>query len=126
MTQDTLEPGPETQDHNHVSIEGRLSADPELKDLESGDRLVILRVVARRPDGTRGDSLPVAVGPPPPKGQRRAPGQAGRREVTRASKLSEGDRVRVEGFLQRRFWAAGGVRRSRLQVVAESIERVDA
>lgn len=114
----------ETTDLNHVAIEGRLSADPEVKDLESGDRVVILRVVARRPDGSRVDSLPVAVGPPPAKGQRRAPGQAGRREVTRASKLAEGDRVHVEGFLQRRFWAAGGVRRSRLQVVAETIEQV--
>lgn len=109
-------------DVNRIVIEGRLSAPPEVKELESGEVVVLLRVVARRPDGGRVDSLPVAVGPPPPAGTRRSPGQAGRREVARAGRLAEGDRVHVEGYLQRRFWAAGGARRSRLQVVAERIE----
>lgn len=113
------------QDRNQIVLEGRLSADPERRALPSGDELVALRVVVRRPDGGRVDSLPVVVGPPPPKGQRKRPGQVGRREVARAGKLGQDDVVRVEGWLQRRFWDAGGARRSRLQVVATSIDRVE-
>lgn len=112
------------QDRNQIVLEGRLSAEPELRDLPSGDTLVQLRVVVQRPDGSRVDSLPVVVGPGPAKGRRRGPGQASRREVARASGLACDERVRVEGWLQRRFWAAGGVRRTRLQVVATSVERI--
>lgn len=110
-------------DVNTLVIAGRLSAEPDVKELESGTTLVLLRVVVRRPDGSRVDSLPVVVGPAPQRGHRRAPGQARARDVRRASSLRAGDRVRVEGFLQRRFWDAGGSRRSRLQVVAAALER---
>lgn len=110
-------------DENTLVIAGRVSADPDVKELGDGVTLVLLRVVVRRPDGSRVDSLPVVVGPPPRRGQRRAPGQAATRDVRRAAALREGDRVRVEGFLQRRFWDAGGSRRSRLQVVAAALER---
>ncbi len=118
-----VSPTEQLEDVNEVTVEGRLSAPPDVRELDSGARLVLLRVVARRPDGTRVDSLPVAVGPAPARGQRRAPGQASAREVDRAAKLAEDDRVRVTGFLQRRFWDANGVRRSRLQVVAETVRR---
>lgn len=113
------------EDRNHIVLEGRLSADPERRELPSGDELVQLRVVVQRPDGSGVDSLPVVVGPGPPKGQRRRPGQASRREVRRAGGLACDEGVRVEGWLQRRFWAAEGARRTRLQVVATSVERIE-
>ncbi|MDX1657936.1 MAG: hypothetical protein R3343_03870 [Nitriliruptorales bacterium] len=118
MTTDTS-----TDDTNRVLLQGRLSRDAEVKDLPSGDRLVLLRVVPRRPGTTTVDSIPVAVGPAPGRGQRKAPGQAGAREVKLAASLEADDRVRVAGRIHRRFWDAGGVRRSRLQVVAEELSR---
>lgn len=110
-------------DHNEVRITGRLSADADVKDLPSGDVLVLLKVVVARPEGNRVDSLPVVVGPGPDRGRRRNVIQASRRTVTRATKLSEGERVTVEGWLKRHFWDAGGARRSRLQVVATEVSR---
>lgn len=115
---------PAGADVNQLVLVGRLSADPDVKQLASGGQLVLLRVVARRPDGPRVDSLPVVVGPPPTRGRRREPGQATARDVRRAAALTTDDRVRVTGRLQRHFWDAGGVRRSRLQVVAETVERL--
>jgi single-strand DNA-binding protein len=125
-TPTTTEPDAEDgvpTDLNEVVLEGRLSAEPDVKELPSGGQLVLLRVVARRPDGRRVDSLPVVVGPAPGRGQRRAPGQPSARDVRRAAGLAVDDRVRVVGRLQRHFWDAGGARRSRLQVVAETVER---
>lgn len=120
----TAPPIDDTPRANRVRIAGRLSADPEVRDLPSGDVLVLLRVVVPRPDGSRSDSLPVAVGPSPARGRRRAPGQATAATVKRAAALGEGDEVAVEGWLQRRFWDAGAAgRRSRLQVVAEQVRR---
>lgn len=113
------------EDHNHIELEGRLSRPPEEKELPSGDRLVLLRVVVRRPDGSRVDSIEVAVGPPPARGRRRAPGQALTRTVQRAAGLAEGDRVRVAGHIERRFWRTGGGSRTRLQVVAAEIQPVE-
>lgn len=108
---------------NSVRICGRLSADPDVRELPSGDTLVLLRVVVARPDGSRSDSLPVAVGPPA-AGKRRAPGQATAATVRRAGRLTRGDEVVIEGWLQRRFWDAGPAgRRSRLQIVAERLTR---
>jgi single-strand DNA-binding protein len=108
-----------------VRLRGRLSRDPEIRVLPSGDEVVLLRVVVRRPDGEREDSLPVAVGPPPPVRKRRRPGQAARTTVSRASGLSAGARVEVEGWMQRRFWSGeGGRRLSRVQVVATEIRRI--
>ncbi|MBW3662920.1 MAG: hypothetical protein KY469_07460 [Actinobacteria bacterium] len=108
---------------NEIRLSGYLSAPPDIKELESGATIVLLRVVVRRPDGDRVDSLPVAVGPPPRRGERRAVGQATARTVRHAAGLDEGDEVVVSGWLQRRFWDAGGQRRSRLQVVAETVAR---
>lgn len=114
------------QDRNAITITGRLSADADIKDLPSGDVLVLLKVVVGRAEGNRVDSLPVVVGPGPAKGRPRNAIQAARRTVTRATKLREGDRVTVEGWLKRHFWDAGGMRRSRLQVVATEISRATA
>lgn len=108
-------------DRNQVRITGRLSADADVKDLPSGDVLVLLKVVVGRAEGNRVDSLPVVVGPGPAKGRRRNAIQPARRTVQRATRLTEGDRVAVDGWLKRHFWDAGGVRRSRIQVVATEV-----
>lgn len=110
-------------DRNRVELTGRLSAPPDVKDLDSGGQLVILRVVVRRPDSGRVDSLPVVVGPPPAPGRRRVTDQASRRAVALASRLREDDRVEVTGTLQRHFWATDAGRRSRLQVRANGLRR---
>lgn len=112
------------EDRNRIELEGRLSRDPEDKELPSGDRLVVLRVVVERPDGSRSDSVEVAVGPPPGRGQRRAPGQALTSTVRRAAALVQGDRVHVVGHLERRFWRTAGGPRTRMQVVAAEVEPV--
>ncbi len=114
----------EREQANEVSLRGRLSRDPEVRTLPSGDELVLLRVVAERPDGSRTDSLPVCVGPAP-VGRRRRRTEATRTTVRRAARLSARDAVAVRGWLQRRFWDAGGQRRSRLQVVATEVRVAD-
>lgn len=112
-----------TTDRNEIRLVGRLSADADVKDLPSGDVLVLLKLVVSRPDNARVDSLPVVVGPGPQQGTRRDDGQPTRRSVDLATRLVEDDRVQVEGWLKRHFWDAGGVRRSRLQVVATELRR---
>lgn len=114
------------EDRNEITITGRLSADADVKDLPSGDVLVLLKVVVRRAEGNRVDSLPVVVGPGPEERRPRNAIQPARRTVTRATRLSEGDRVTVQGWLKRHFWDAGGARRSRLQVVATEVKRARA
>lgn len=108
-------------DGNEVRLVGRISATPEVHALDGGGTLVVLRVVVRRPDGRRVDSLPVVVGPA--GGGRREPGRARAAVVTRAAGLAVDDRVTVEGWLQRHFWDAAGRRLSRLQVVATDVRR---
>lgn len=110
-------------DLNRVVLEGRVSRAPETRELPSGDVVVVLNVVVRRGHGSRVDSLPVSVGPPPGRGGRRQPGQPTARTLRQAQRLRVDDRVRVEGTLERRFWSTGGQRRTRLAVAAEELVR---
>jgi single-strand DNA-binding protein len=105
---------------NEVQLRGRLSGSPERRSLPSGDEVVRLRVVLVRHDGVT-DAIPVQVGPAPGPGGRSRPGQAGRRMLAAAERLTTGSWVHVEGRLQRRWWEAGGARRSRLEVVATTV-----
>lgn len=107
-------------DTNEVVLEGRVSAAPERRVLPSGDEVVSLRVVVRRADGAV-DTLPVSVGPAPPKGRRPQPGQVGRRLVATAAAVPSDACVRVEGALRRRWWRAGEAARSRIEVAARSL-----
>lgn len=110
-----------TRRANRVQLRGRLSRAPEDRTLPSGDRLVLLRVMVERPDGSREDSIPVAVGPTRPRSRGRR-GRASSPTVRRAAELAVGDEVAVDGWIERRFWEADGRRRSRLQVVAEELD----
>lgn len=110
-------------DVNRVTLVARITTAPTLRELPSGDQVVAFGVSVRRP--TEGvDALPVQVGPAPPAGTRPRSGQIGRRVLTAAGRLQVGHRVEIRGRLQRRWWDAGGVRRSRIEVVATSVECV--
>ncbi len=101
--------GDQDEPLNEVRLQGRLAADPRLRELPSGDTVWSLRVVVDRPAPTgkerprqRVDSLECAV-------------WSGRlkRQVER---WSAGDVVEVTGALRRRFFRAGGVTASRVEV----------
>lgn len=111
-------------DRNLVSLTGRVSGAPERRVLPSGDEVVRLRVVVRRDEGAP-DTVPVQVGPAPGPGGRVRAGLVGRRKLARAERLVAGSRVEVHGQLRRRWWEAGGARRSRLEVVAREVREVD-
>jgi single-strand DNA-binding protein len=100
---------------NSVTLVGRVSAAPDLRDLPSGDHLVTLRVVVDRPPD-RGstkrvvDVIDVACW--------------SRRTQRTATSLGPDDLVRVEGALRRRFFATGAGRTSRYEVEASRLARV--
>lgn len=100
---------------NEVRLVGRVSGEPVVRELPSGDELVSLRVVVPRP-ARKGDSraqvdtIDVAC-------------WSGRtRSVAR--RLPDGQGVEVEGSLRRRFFGAGGVKASRYEVEAASVRRL--
>ena len=100
---------------NSVTIVGRVSAAPEVRDLPSGDRLVTLRVVVDRPPerGTTKrvvDVIDVACW--------------SKRTQRTATSLGPDDPVRVEGALRRRFFATAAGRASRYEVEAGRLVRV--
>jgi single-strand DNA-binding protein len=105
---------------NEVRLVGRLSADPEVRTLPSGDTVVQLRVVVARGGGPSGAS------------RRRRPGLVdtidvsvwGRAGQRAALRLRAGDGVGVDGALRRRFWRSAGGPSSRYEVEASAVRRV--
>ena len=91
---------------NIVILHGRLSADPVLRTLPSGQEVMDLQVSIGRTDGPA-DSVPVV---------RHDPSAAHRR-------LAADDHVVVVGRVQRRFFRAGGALASRTEVVAADMVR---
>lgn len=110
-------------DINQVTLVARITTAPARRELPSGDQVVGFGVSVRRPIGGV-DALPVQVGPAPPSGSRPTARQVGRRVLAAAERLEVGHRVEVRGRLQRRWWETAGGRRSRIEVVAMSVERV--
>ena len=111
----------ETQARNEVFVVGRLAAEPEERELPSGDRLTCWRLVVDRgpsrrksPEGARETTLDtldcVAWAP----GLQRS-----------ASGWQPGDVISVEGSVRRRFWRvpAGGVG-SRYEIEVVKAKRV--
>lgn len=105
---------------NEVVLVGRVSGEPEERELPSGDVLVAWRVVVDRPAPRRA----------PPSGVRRptidtldcVAWTAAVRRVARG--LTDGDVVAVEGALRRRFWRAGPAAASRTEVEVETVRRL--
>ncbi|MGD9956952.1 MAG: single-stranded DNA-binding protein [Candidatus Nanopelagicales bacterium] len=99
---------------NEVRLRGRLSGDPEERELPSGDLVVVLRLVVDRPEGARAshDTLDCA-----------AYSASVRRKLLR---WGHGDVVEVTGALHRRFFRAGAVPVSRYEVEVGAATRVSA
>jgi single-strand DNA-binding protein len=103
---------------NAVHLRGRLAATPRLRELPSGDTVWNLRVVVERPAVPPGkerprqrvDSLECAV-------------WSGRLKKA-VEKWQAGDVVEVTGALRRRFFQAGGVTASRVEVELSGGRRV--
>jgi single-strand DNA-binding protein len=81
-------------DRNDVVLRGRLSAPPELRELPSGDMLLVFKIVVRResprPRGPKSDVITCVSHSP----------ALHRRAVA----WTDEDVVEIEGSLQRRFW----------------------
>ncbi|RZS80239.1 single-strand DNA-binding protein [Motilibacter rhizosphaerae] len=102
-------PAPLQPDDNRVFLTGRLPAAPEERELPSGDTIVVLRLVVRRPADPRGgptvDTVDCVV---------RAPGLQ-----RRVLAWAPGTTVSVEGALRRRFWRSAGGPASRTEVLVD-------
>lgn len=104
-----------TSGTNEVHLVGRVSGQPELRTLPSGDELCVCRlVIARdrvrtRPDGRSGPSVDVVDC---------AAWEARPRRAMAAWRT--GDEVEVTGALRRRFFRAGGQTASRVEVEVSS------
>ena len=100
---------------NEVRLWGRLATDAQTRELPSGDELVIGRLIVPRsqvralPSGRRSPSVDVVD----------LVAWAGRPRRSMAG-WREGDEVRVVGALRRRFYRAGGVTSSRVEVEVSS------
>jgi single-strand DNA-binding protein len=115
MTERVLE-----QACNEVTLVGRVSGDPEEKELPSGDLLVLWRVIVDRTPSRR----------PVPEGSRPVTTDtfdcvawsAGVRRT--AGAFRPGDVIRVEGALRRRFWRAPTGATSKCEVEVASVKRL--
>ncbi len=95
-------------DHNIVVLVGRLAAEPDVRELQSGTRLIRYLVTMRLEyPRRRVDVVPVTLWDPP--------------DSLVAQKPPAGQRVWVSGWVQRRFWEVEGARRSRIEVVASTV-----
>ena len=94
---------------NSVEITGRVSGEPTVRELPSGDELVTLRVVVARGEGQPVDTIDCACW-----------SAAARRSARR---LGDGARVRVEGSLRRRFFRTPGGAASRYEVEVRRLVR---
>ncbi|MGH9135876.1 MAG: single-stranded DNA-binding protein [Acidimicrobiales bacterium] len=94
---------------NVAIVRGRLSSEPRVLELESGDVLVRYEVTVARPEGPP-DTVPAAwIGPAGDQ----PPG------------LTAGDEVLVFGRVRRRFWRGPDALRSATEVVADSVLAAD-
>jgi single-strand DNA-binding protein len=107
-------------DLNRVTLVGRLTRDPELRQLPSGDGICSIRLAvssrARSEDGGWGDKsnyFDVTV--------------FGRQAETAVQYLSKGRRIGVDGRLSWREWQAqDGTRRQSVEVIANDLFFLDS
>jgi single-strand DNA-binding protein len=117
-TRDPAPPGDELG-LNEVLLRGRVSGEPLSRVLPSGDAVLLLRLVVRRPAATRRrgetrqlvtvDTIDLACW--------------SRTLQRKAARVHEGDVVQVRGALRRRFWRSPGGPASRYEVEVLSLER---
>jgi single-stranded DNA-binding protein len=95
-------------DFNHVTLAGTLAVAPELREFDSGVRLLRLLVTVRSAEPRRRvDVVPVTLWEPP--------------DSLLMENLERGRRVFVVGAVQRRFWEAKEGRKNRVEIVAEHV-----
>jgi single-strand DNA-binding protein len=100
-------------DYNVVVLSGKLAAPPELREFESGSRLVRSLITVRTDAPRRRvDVIPVTLWDPDP----------GHDILT----ADVGESVWAAGNVQRRFWSSAEGRLSRLEVVAHHVQVPDA
>lgn len=100
---------------NEVHLVGRVSGEPVVRELPSGDELVSIRVVVPRAPRkgekrTQVDTIDVAC-------------WASKVRAV-AKRLPDGQGLEVDGSLRRRFFATGAGRASRYEVEAHALRRV--
>ncbi len=96
-------------DVNLVVLAGTLATAPELREFDSGARLLRMLVTVRKDEPRkRVDVLPVTLWDPPPD--------------LVAEDLDRGRPVWVIGTAQRRFWEAKEGRRNRVEIVADYVK----
>lgn len=105
----------ETTGHrNEVLLVGRLSAEPEVRVLPSGDEITTWRLVVAREDAAEGrpgqDTIDCTAWSTRPRRS--------------ASTWMAGDVVEVEGALRRRFWKTPAALASRCEVEVRRVRRV--
>lgn len=102
---------------NEVRLVGRLSTEPEVILLPSGDEIVSARLVVQRPRPPAGQATPRRVDTVTCTAWASA-----QRRTLRV--LEEGDTVEITGALRRRFWRGGGGAQSTFEIEIESAHRV--
>jgi len=112
---DTTDSGDIEVATNDVRLVGRLTAEPAVVELPSGDTLITFRISVPRASPTR------AASSAPAKGQRvdSVPCTAWTPRLRRSILAwRPGDLVEVSGAVRCRFYQAGGATRSRVEVEA--------
>ncbi|GEP32233.1 hypothetical protein NSZ01_00010 [Nocardioides szechwanensis] len=109
MSAQTTEKNDELEAVNEVRLVGRVSQEPEMRELPSGDTIWMFRVVVPR-EATR-------ERPRPPVDALECIVWSGRLKRSVRS-WRAGDVVEVAGSLRRRFYRAGGAVASRVEVEA--------
>lgn len=118
MTTHESDTAPSVSSENVVQLVGRVSAQPESRELPSGDELITFRLIVPRPPSRRGgvgerttvDVIDIACW--------------SARVRRAAARLSPDLTVRVEGALRRRFFQTPGGAASRYEVEATSVRRI--
>ena len=102
---------------NEVLLTGRVSGEPQERELPSGDHVVQFRVVVRR-------ATPRLAGAGSKAGVDTIDVSCWTKALQRkALRCSPGDAVTVHGALRRRFWRAPGGPASRYEVEVTALER---
>ena len=94
---------------NTVTLCGRVSGEPTVRELPSGDEIVTFRLVVPRPEDSRARTT----------GQRVDTFDLvcwATRLRRQGARLADGDELAVSGALRRRFWRAGAAVQSRVEV----------
>jgi len=107
--------GPDIDHVNQARLLGRVSGEPEIRTLPSGDQVVEFRLVVDRDPGAAGprkvDTLDCAAW--------------SARTRRAASSWRDGDLVEVEGAIRRRFFGTAVGRASRVSIEVSAARRAD-